>query len=149
MLLAINANNTNVKFGVIDGDRIVGEWRQHTSAMRTADEHAVWLMQLMANLVSNAAKFSPPGGEVSIGARVVGPRVRVEVSDRGRGIPEEFRGRIFQRFSQADASDERDRGGTGLGLAICKAIVERCGGTIGFEDRAGGGTTFWFELAAA
>ncbi|HEX6956831.1 MAG TPA: type III pantothenate kinase [Ferrovibrio sp.] len=48
MLLAINANNTNVKFGVIDGDRIVGEWRQHTSAMRTADEHAVWLMQLMA-----------------------------------------------------------------------------------------------------
>jgi len=48
MLLAINANNTNVKFGVIDGDRIVGEWRQHTSAMRTADEHAVWLFQLMA-----------------------------------------------------------------------------------------------------
>ncbi|SJZ47132.1 pantothenate kinase [Enhydrobacter aerosaccus] len=48
MLLAINANNTNVKFGVIDGDRIIGEWRQHTSAMRTADEHAVWLVQLMA-----------------------------------------------------------------------------------------------------
>ena len=48
MLLAINANNTNVKFGVIDGDRIVGEWRQHTSAMRTADEYAVWLFQLMA-----------------------------------------------------------------------------------------------------
>ena len=48
MLLAINANNTNVKFGVIDGDRIIGEWRQHTSAMRTADEHAVWLTQLMA-----------------------------------------------------------------------------------------------------
>src|SRR5713101_4139862 len=47
MLLAINVNNTNVKFGVIDGDRIVGEWRQHTSAMRTADEHAVWLFQLM------------------------------------------------------------------------------------------------------
>lgn len=47
MLLAINANNTNVKFGIIDGDRIVGEWRQHTSAMRTADEHAVWLLQLM------------------------------------------------------------------------------------------------------
>ena len=47
MLLAINANNTNVKFGVIDGDRIIGEWRQHPSAMRTADEHAVWLLQLM------------------------------------------------------------------------------------------------------
>jgi type III pantothenate kinase len=48
MLLAINVNNTNVKFGVVDGDKIVGEWRQHTSAMRTADEHAVWLFQLMA-----------------------------------------------------------------------------------------------------
>src|SRR3546814_5314247 len=48
MLLAINANNTNTKFGVIDGDRIVGEWRQHTSAMRTGDEHAVWLLQLLA-----------------------------------------------------------------------------------------------------
>ena len=47
MLLAINCNNTNIKFGVVDGDRIVGEWRQHTSAMRTADEHAVWLIQLM------------------------------------------------------------------------------------------------------
>jgi type III pantothenate kinase len=47
MLLAINVNNTNVKFGVVDGDRIIGEWRQHTSAMRTADEHAVWLFQLM------------------------------------------------------------------------------------------------------
>jgi type III pantothenate kinase len=47
MLLAVNVNNTNVKFGVIDGDRIVGEWRQHTSAMRTGDEHAVWLFQLM------------------------------------------------------------------------------------------------------
>src|SRR5438477_326164 len=48
MLLAINCNNTNIKFGVVEGDRIVGEWRQHTSAMRTGDEHAVWLMQLMA-----------------------------------------------------------------------------------------------------
>lgn len=48
MLLAINANNTNVKFGVFDGDRIIGEWRQHTSSQRTADEHAVWLFQLMA-----------------------------------------------------------------------------------------------------
>lgn len=107
------------------------------------------LLQVMANLVSNAAKFSPPRGEVEVGARVTGSGVRVEVRDRGRGIPEEFRARMFQRFSQADSSDERERGGTGLGLAICKAIVERSGGTIGFEDRFGGGTTFWFELPAA
>ena len=104
------------------------------------------LLQVMANLVSNAAKFSPAGGEVAVSAAARGNRVRIQVSDRGRGIPEDFRPRIFQRFAQADSSDERERGGTGLGLAICKAIVERSGGTIGFEDREGGGTTFWFEL---
>ena len=107
------------------------------------------LLQVMANLVSNAAKFSAEGGEVTVGARVRSGRVRIAVSDRGRGIPEEFRARIFQPFSQADSSDERERGGTGLGLAICKAIVERSGGAIGFEDREGGGTTFWFEVPTA
>lgn len=66
MLLAINANNTNVKFGVIDGDRIVGEWRQHTSGMRTADEHAVWLLQLM-----QIEGIDPKGIDAAIIASVV------------------------------------------------------------------------------
>jgi CheY-like chemotaxis protein len=72
--------------------------------------------------------------------------LRVEVRDRGPGIPEEFRKRIFQKFSQADSSDTRQKGGTGLGLNISRAIIERLGGSIGFDTRTGEGTTFYFEL---
>jgi PAS domain S-box-containing protein len=104
------------------------------------------LMQVMTNLLSNAAKFSPPGGTVEVSAVVAGGSVRIAVSDRGPGIPEKFRGRIFGRFAQADSADSRIKGGAGLGLAICKRLVELMQGHIGFEDRAGGGTSFFFEL---
>jgi PAS domain S-box-containing protein len=104
------------------------------------------LMQVLANLISNAAKYSPEGGIVTIGADAGKSRVRLWVKDRGPGIPESFHGRIFQKFSQADSSDTRQKGGTGLGLSIAKAIVERHGGTIGFETAEGKGTTFYFDL---
>ncbi|HEX2197694.1 MAG TPA: ATP-binding protein [Burkholderiales bacterium] len=104
------------------------------------------LLQVMTNLLSNAAKFSPENGAVEIRLEQSGPRVRVEVQDRGPGIPEAFRGRIFSRFAQADSTASRQKGGTGLGLAICKRLIEMMRGRIGFEDRPGGGTTFWFEL---
>jgi signal transduction histidine kinase len=71
---------------------------------------------------------------------------RVSVGDRGPGIPEQFRGRIFSRFAQADSALTRQKGGTGLGLAICKRLVEAMNGRIGFEDRDGGGTFFFFEI---
>src|SRR5205814_7258276 len=74
---------------------------------------------------------------------------RVEVRDEGPGIPDEFRKRIFQKFSQADSSDARLKGGTGLGLSISRAIVERLGGQIGFDTQMGAGTTFYFEFPAA
>jgi PAS domain S-box-containing protein len=104
------------------------------------------LEQVVTNLVSNAVKFSPEGATVAVAVSLAGGRVRVEVCDRGPGIPASFRGRIFQKFSQADSSDTRLKGGTGLGLSISKAIVERHGGAIGFRDAPGGGTVFHFEL---
>jgi PAS domain S-box-containing protein len=107
------------------------------------------LMQVLTNLLSNAAKFSPPKGSVDIAVTVAGGKVRVSVGDRGPGIPVAFRSRIFGRFAQADSADSRIKGGTGLGLAICKRLVEMMEGSVGFEDRPGGGTSFYFELPVA
>jgi signal transduction histidine kinase len=105
------------------------------------------LSQVLANLILNAAKFSPPGSPVTVSAgRLPGGFVRTRVRDRGPGIPEDFRSRIFQPFSQAESGDSRTTSGTGLGLAISREIVTRLGGTIGFEDAPGGGTVFWFDL---
>lgn len=104
------------------------------------------VQQVVTNLLSNACKFAPAGSEVEIAVRVADGRARVSVADRGPGIPEAFRDKLFQPFSQADGSDARLRGGTGLGLSISRAIVERLGGAIGCQPREGGGTVFWFEL---
>jgi signal transduction histidine kinase len=104
------------------------------------------LMQVITNLLSNAAKFSPSDGTVLVSARRRRGVVRITVTDRGPGIPKEFRARIFQRFAQADSSTTRERAGTGLGLSISKAIVDRMGGHIGFETEVGVGTTFYVEL---
>ena len=104
------------------------------------------LLQVMANLLSNAIKFSPAEGTVRVLLGRHAGRVRVEVGDDGPGIPDEFRKRIFQKFSQADSSDTRQKGGTGLGLNIVKAMLERMEGSIAFDSRVNVGTTFYFEL---
>jgi len=105
------------------------------------------LNQVLLNLLSNAAKFSPPHSSITI--TIDTPKtdwVRISVQDQGAGIPESFRGRIFQKFAQADSSDTRKKGGTGLGLSISKAIVERHQGQIGFFCPESGGTIFYFDL---
>lgn len=104
------------------------------------------LTQVLSNLLSNAAKFSPRGGNVEVDITRSERGARVCVRDHGPGIPEGFRDKIFRKFSQADSSDTRQKGGTGLGLAISKAIIEHFGGQIGFADAAGGGTVFYFDL---
>jgi PAS domain S-box-containing protein len=104
------------------------------------------LAQVITNFLANAIKFSPPGGEVVVSITQRGETVRIAVRDHGHGIPPAFRPRIFEKFAQADASDARQMGGTGLGLSIVKQIVSRLGGTVAFEDAAGGGTVFYVEL---
>ncbi len=107
------------------------------------------LQQVIANLISNAVKYSPQGGVVSIHASHHHDQVRVSVSDQGPGIPEAFRARIFQKFAQADSSDSRQQGGTGLGLSICKALLERMNGQIGYDTELGVGSMFFFDLPCA
>jgi PAS domain S-box-containing protein len=108
------------------------------------------LHQVMANLLSNAIKFSDHGGTVMVKLqRRDGDMLRISVIDQGAGIPEAFRGRIFGKFEQADASSTRKKGGTGLGLSIVKAIVEKLGGAVSFETEEGKGTSFHVDLAEA
>jgi PAS domain S-box-containing protein len=104
------------------------------------------LLQVMTNLLSNAAKFSPAGSPVTVSCCVHDDMVRVAVTDQGPGVPEEFRRRIFQKFAQADGGDARQKGGTGLGLSICRAIVEKLGGSVSYRCAPGEGTTFYFDL---
>lgn len=103
-------------------------------------------MQIMANLLSNAAKFSKPENQVYIRLLDEQPNWRIEVEDHGEGIPLEFQSRIFEAFAQADSANTRKQGSTGLGLNISKNLVEKMGGTIGFQTKVGLGTTFWFTV---
>ncbi len=103
-------------------------------------------VQIMSNLLSNAAKFSPMGQQVDVSVRAREGMVTIAVADRGPGIPEDFLPKLFDKFTQADASDVREKGGTGLGLSITKALVERLGGTITLETQLGVGTTFFVCL---
>lgn len=108
-----------------------------------------WIQQVVINLVSNAIKYSPKGGIVRIETHLHPTTAEVRVIDHGRGIPPEFRDRVFDKFQQVDARDPREKKGTGLGLAICKGIIEQHRGAIGVESEMGVGSQFWFTLPLA
>jgi PAS domain S-box-containing protein len=110
------------------------------------------MIQLLVNLMSNAVKFSPDGGVVTIGSNMKEgtlDRVEVYVEDHGRGIPRDQLERIFDRFAQVETTDATEKGGTGLGLAICKAIVEAHEGSIDATSEVGKGTRFTITLECA
>ncbi len=124
MLLAVNDDTEGARVRA-DGDRLV---------------------QVVTNLLSNAINFSPEGASVEVSIGRHDGMIRVSVRDRGPGIPDSFRDLVFEKFTQADTSDRRQRGGTGLGLSICRAIIEDFGGRIDFENEMGSGTTLYFDL---
>lgn len=107
------------------------------------------LIQVMINLISNAIKFTPKGGKISIRAKPKGEKLLVQVVDNGAGIPAEALPQLFQRFYQVDNSATRQVGGSGLGLYITKQIVEAHGGRIWVESRLGAGSCFSFTIPLA
>jgi signal transduction histidine kinase len=103
-------------------------------------------MQVTANLLSNAAKFSPHGGQVDISVFRHDGKLRISVQDYGYGVPEWARKTIFDKFTQVDSSDQRKKGGSGLGLSIIKSIVEAHDGQVDYISEINKGTTFYVDL---
>ncbi len=117
-----------------------------------APEIEVWgdpdrILQALANLIGNATKYSPTGGEIALSARYTDAnQAQFTVKDHGRGVPADKLESIFERFQQVDASDSRTMGGTGLGLAICRSIITQHGGKIWATSPPGEGASFHFTL---
>jgi signal transduction histidine kinase len=137
---------TNTPYAEIFGVKLVVDTLMEDLIV-IGDSHR--LGQVLSNLISNAAKFSNPGDEVSVGLNKVNGRAVVSIADTGIGIPESALRHIFDPFQQVDSSNLRERGGTGLGLAIVKLIIEAHGGKILYESIVDQGTTFRFDLSLA
>ncbi|HYU19925.1 MAG TPA: ATP-binding protein [Chloroflexota bacterium] len=104
------------------------------------------IAQVATNLLENAVKYSPDGGEIVVGGQIQGDTLVVSVTDQGVGIPTRDLNRVFDRFHRVEGEISKRVGGTGLGLAICQRLVEAHGGKIWAESRLGKGSTFFFTL---
>ena len=132
---------------VLDAKHITLALSIPESASVVGDPHR--LQQVFLNVLANAAKFVPPGGNVNVHAVTDNGSVRIRIEDDGPGIDEAFLPRIFEQFTQADASLTREFGGLGLGLAISRNFVQLHGGTIAAANRAEGGAVFTVQLPSS
>ena len=157
----LDANGLQLQFGPVDLDEVVRDAVESSGALArarnldlrleatsvpvvTGDKER--LSQLVGNLVSNALKFTPAGGRVTVRMFADGLHAVVEVEDDGIGIPAAEQDRLFQRFFRSSIATEQAIPGTGLGLVISRAIAEAHGGTIGVRSDAGAGACFRLEL---
>jgi signal transduction histidine kinase len=128
-----------------------GNVRQIARALPAAPLHATFdpdrVVQVILNLLENAAKYAPLPAPISVALARVDGAARVEVRDGGPGLPPEACERVFARFVRAREDGDGTRG-LGLGLYLCRSIIERHGGRIGVDSAFGQGATFWFELPA-
>jgi two-component system sensor histidine kinase KdpD len=114
------------------------------AGVRSVDCDADQIVRVLANLLDNARKYSPPGARVVLAVDDLGASVRFRVRDRGPGVPAEYRARVFERFRRL--TDEPRTPGAGLGLYISRCLVEAHGGTISVDEAPGGGAEFSFTL---
>jgi two-component system, OmpR family, phosphate regulon sensor histidine kinase PhoR len=149
----LELTDVSVKAAAEQALTAIGE-RGHPLRIEVADDLMVRadrkaLDQILVNLLENAVRYTPDGTEVSLHAARQQDRVRIEVRDRGLGIPEAQRGRVFERFYRADQGRVREAGGTGLGLSIVKHLVESMNGEVGLLPNSPSGCVFVVQLAGA
>jgi len=104
------------------------------------------IRQVLTNLVTNALRHTPQGGEVILGVKVLGRQAEIWVKDSGPGIPQTEQQLVWERFYRVEKDRSRDSGGTGLGLAIVRRLIEAHGGQVGVESTPGNGSRFYFTL---
>jgi len=138
------------------GVRLTADWADEPCRERSAERlppvlaDPDRLAQIMRNLLSNALRHTPEGGQITVRGTVEGPQaVRIVVADTGEGIPSGDLPHVFERFWRAERSRSRGRGGSGLGLAIARHLVQAHGGEMGVESEVGKGSRFWFTLPVA
>lgn len=105
--------------------------------------------QILINLMSNAVKYTPSGGEVSLKVETIGDKARISVRDTGVGIPQAEQAKVFEQFTRTDDEYSQAQIGTGIGLSLTKRLVEMNGGKIGLRSEVGKGSEFWFLLPLA
>lgn len=133
------------------GDMAALAQEKHTSIVVSASSGTIigsreLLRRALFNLVENAVKYGPEGGQVQLSAGLEGETAIITVADQGPGIPQELRERVFEPFFRVDSARSRQLGGTGLGLALVRAIAELHGGSVSVEEVPTGGTSFFLKI---